>query len=255
MAANNFDLLQEIGRNGAYRLLFPQQEVGMAILYLYSKIKSDAFPDGRFREQDIHDALVRTRFFESTKNYQRQPQLYFNDLISDLQTYFLRFDQDEQLYSFKDYADAFCRHAEATLRANFDPTEIEQICHTLRIELEACESEKQFVHWLDTTFDAFRPKMKLQLDQLERQIDISVKEIRATTQLADTPLLETLKLIDDKLDAIRLQNRELRAAFQELKTVNRLISEKQSLAELSSTHDKIAGVRQFFPDQAKKLGG
>jgi len=89
--------------------------------------------------------------------------------------------------------------------------------------------------------------MKLQVDQLERQIDISVKEIRATTQLEDTPLLEMLKAIDAKLDVIRLQNAELRAAFQEMKTVNRLISDKQFLVTQPAGHDLIAEVREFFP--------
>jgi hypothetical protein len=55
--ADNFDLLHEIGKEGTYHLLYPPPQAGLAVLALYQKVKSGAFPYGRFKESEIYTAL------------------------------------------------------------------------------------------------------------------------------------------------------------------------------------------------------
>ncbi len=243
-----FNLLHEVGKGGTYQLLFPQPQAGLAILELYQKVKGGIFPHGRFREGDIYAALENSKLIINEEVYDRLPQNWFNNIISDLQVYFLRYDTEEQLYTLKDYAELFCRHAEETLLANFNPTQIEIICNDLRQKLEFCDDEKQVDDWINTFFYAFKPVMKNQVDRLERQIDQSVKEIRATTQLQNTSIIDILKAIDEKLDTIRSQNNELRSAFREMKTINNVLEEKLHSVTNTSIADHISDVRRFFPE-------
>lgn len=243
-----FNLLHEIGKDGIYHLLFPSPQAGLAILNLYQKVRSGAFPSGRFKELDIYSALEGSKLMMYADEYDRLPQQKFNTMISDLQVYFLRYDTDEQIYTLKEYAESFCRHAEETLLANFNPTQIETICNALRTKLEACGDQYQIKDWIDTFFTAFKPLMRSQVDKLERQIDISVQEIRATAQLSDLSILDILKSIDQKLDRLRMQNEELRSAFREMKTINLVLEEQLSSVSDNHIADSIAEVRQFFPE-------
>jgi len=243
-----FDLMHEVGKEGTYNLLFPPLQAGLAILNLYQKVRSGLFLNNRFRESDIYNALEGSSFLIKSDEYERLPQLKFNTIISNLQVYFLRYDTDEQLYTLKDYAESFCRHAEETLMANFNPTQIETICNELRIKLEACRNQAQVKDWIETYFHAFRPAMKSQVDRLERQVDKTVQEIRETTQLSDISILEVLKTIDEKLDRLRRQNEELRSAFREMKTINSELEVQLQTVTDQLIADSIAQVRQFFPE-------
>jgi len=247
-SVDNFDLLHEIGKEGTYHLLYPPPQAGLAILALYQKVKSGAFPQGRFKEAEIYTALENSKYLINADEYNRLPQLKFNSIISDLQVYFLRYDSDEQLYTLKDYADSFCKHAEETLLANFNPTQIEVICNDLRIKLEGCADQDQVSQWIHTFFHAFKPIMKSQVYKLERQIDQSVQEIRATTQLEDTSIIDILKSIDKKLDTLRSQNDELRSAFREMKTINNVLEDRLAIVSDVKIADDISDVRRFFPE-------
>jgi hypothetical protein len=252
MLSNNvnqqFNLLHEIGKEGTYHLLFPPPQAGLAILSLYQKVRSGAFPNGRFKEPDIYTALEGSKLLMNAYEYERSPQMHFNTIVSDLQVYFLRYDTEEQIYSLKDYAESFCRQVEETLLANFNPTQIETICNDLRNKLEACADQYDIQNWIDTFFSIFKPVMKSQVDRLERQIDNSVQEIRATTQLSDLSILDILKAIDQKLDRLRTQNEELRSAFREMKTINLVLEGKLQSVSEQKIADNIAEVRGFFPD-------
>jgi len=243
-----FDLLKEVGKEGTYHLLFPPLQAGLAILNLYQKVRSGLFQNNRFKESDIYAALEGSKFILNEEEYNRLPQLKFNAIISNLQVYFLRYDTDDEVYTLKDYAESFCRHAEDTLLANFNPTQIETICNDLRIKLEACQDQQEIREWIDTYFYAFRPAMKSQVDRLERQVDKTVQEIRETTQLSDLSILEVLKTIDEKLDRLRRQNEELRSAFREMKTINAELEAQLPGIYDHAIADSIAQVRQFFPE-------
>jgi len=245
---SKFDLLHEIHKEGTYHLLFPSLQQGLAILNLYQKVRTGVFPGGRFSESDIYNALEGSRLMISQEEYDRLPQQKFNSMISDLQVYFLRYNIDEQVYTLKEYAESFCQHAEETLKANFNPTQIEHICNGLRSKLDECQDQYQVKTWMDTYFDAFKPRMRSQVDRLERQIDNSVQEIRATAQLSDVSIMEILKAIDQKLDKLRTQNEELRSAFREMKTINLMLELHLPNATEHDIASGIAEVRQFFPE-------
>lgn len=151
---DNFNLLHEIEKGGNYFLLYPGSQVGLAILALYLKIKAGAFLNNRFREADIYSAFEASKLLIGEEEYDRLPQTKFKNMISDLQVYFLQYDADEQAYSLKDYADAFCRQAENTLLSNFNPTKIELICNDLRVKLEECMTDKDIDTWMSTYFDS-----------------------------------------------------------------------------------------------------
>jgi hypothetical protein len=175
-------------------------------------------------------------------------------MIADLQRYFLRYDTDAQLYSFKDYATAFCQHAEEIMEATFSPTQIEVICNTIRESLEKCDNQEAVDQWISGVFNTFKPRMKTQVDHLERQIDQSVKEIRQATQLVNAPILEILKSIDEKLDSIREQNNELRSAFREIKNIDALLETHLEKTTSIDIGNNISEVRRFFPEIKYTLG-
>jgi len=244
----NFNFFHEIGKGGNYLLLYPQPQAGLAILALYQKVRNRFFPNGQFKESDIYQAFEASKMLIGEEEYDRLPQTKFNNMISDLQVYFLRYDADEQVYTLKDYAYSFCRHAEETLLANFNPTKIEMICNHLRDKLEKCHTQQEVVVWIDTYFDNFKPVMKLQVDQLERQVDRSVQDIRETRQAENNSIIDVLKAIDTKLDVIRHQNVELRSAFTEMKSINRLLDIHADQITSPTLFEKISGARQFFPE-------
>jgi hypothetical protein len=244
----NFDLLREIGKEGTYHLLYPPQQAGLAILSLYQKIKSGVFAFGRFKESDIYSALESSKYMIKADEYERLPQVKFNNTISDLQVYFLRYDADEQIYTLKEYAEAFCRQAEETLMSNFNPTQIEMICNDLKMKLETCIDEVHIDKWVQTYFFTFRPIMKSQVERLERQIDKAVQDIRATTQLENLSIIDILQAIDHNLDALREQNIELRSAFREMKNINSLLNERLTIIYDVHIEDRVSIVRGFFPE-------
>lgn len=214
----DFNFFEQITKEDNYISLYPEQKVGLTIMKLYSKMQQGYYTKQRFKEKDIHQALEEVLKLDGN-TYKRIPSEYFNDKVMLLQKYFLKYDEDEKLYSFKDYAYKFCENAEERLKSNFNPTQVEIICNELRRKLEECEAPIDIENWIEIHFKSFKPRMKSQVDFLDRQIDISVEEIRESTQLSNEAVINTLRQIDGKLDDIRLQNKELRAAFRELSAV------------------------------------
>lgn len=246
-----FSLLAEVQKNANINALFPDRETIKAILLLYAKIKDGAFSKGKFREQDIISAFIET----TPEGFQRIPQERFNSIIGDLQEYYLRYDDDEQVYTLKDFARNICRQAEEALIGSFNPTQIEVICAELKKDLLTCKDDETLTHWLQLNFPAFEPKMNSQVDNLDRHIDIAVAEIRDSAQLQEGDVLETLKKIDSQLERVRRYNKELRAAFSAMKEINAELDIK--LMDISSDNllllDLLKQTRQFFPGVRYRL--
>lgn len=246
-----FNFLTEVQKSANINALFPEKETLKAILWLYAKIKDGAFPKSKFKEQDIISAFIET----TPEGFQRIPQERFNSIIADLQEYYLRYDDDEQVYILKDFAINICRQVEDALIGNFNPTQIEIICAELKRELLNCKDENSLTHWLQLNFTAFEPKMNSQVDNLDRHIDAAVAEIRQSAQLQEGEVLETLKKIDGQLERIRHYNKELRAAFAAMKEINteldiRLINTSSDNLQLL---DLLKQTRQFFPGVRYRL--
>jgi hypothetical protein len=219
ISRNPFDFLTEIQKNNNYNLLFPSRQQGLAIMRLYAGIDKGIYPDKKFKEEDVYNAL-QISYLSEDVSYTRIPQERFVEWIGELKEYFLVYDEENQVYFLKEYALDFCRHAEKILEANFNPTKIEVICSELKQRLEQVEEDEEIRKWLDIYFDAFRPEMKSQVDFLDRQIDQAVLELRQTTSIQNESIINVLKQIDKELDHLKDQNKELRIAFHQMKQIN-----------------------------------
>lgn len=249
----DFNFLAEIRKENTYGLLYPEQKIGLAIILLYDKLVHKIFVNNAFKEKDIHEALDEVNP-KAEKNDSRHPKEHYNSVISDLQEYFLRYDDENQLYTFKEYAYEFCKKSHEILRANFDPTRIEKICSDLRNKLEQSQSEPNIMDWFTISFDTFKPDLKQQIDFLDRQIDYSVADLRLKTTLSDSGIIELLKEIDERLDDIRKQNRELRAAFKEIETIKNHLETLAMQDSDREVGDKIYDALSFFKEMKYLLG-
>lgn len=249
-----FDFLSEIKKENHYNLLFPKKEVGLAIAWLYQKILNGTFFDGTFKESDIHEALDKMHPGVKNPDHRKQIERY-NIIVSDLQNYFIRYDEEKQVYYFKEYGNEFYKQALDTLKANFDPTQIEKICIDLKKDLLGCSTGSAVKDWIEIKFSTFKPKLKHQIDYLERQIDKSVQEIRRSQITKDnTSILETLKEINERFDQIRTQNKELNAAFRELHRIKQLLEEHAINIEDKDLGDNIFSAQQFVQEMKRLLG-
>ncbi|MRG46950.1 hypothetical protein GFS24_17645 [Chitinophaga sp. SYP-B3965] len=246
-----FNFLAEVQKSTNINALFPDREIFRAILWLYAKINDSTYAKGQFREQDILTAFTETAPQESPKMQQDR----LNSVIGTLQEYYLRYDDDEQVYTLKVFAKNLCQEVERALEGNFNPTQIEIICTELKAKLLACEDEKTLTNWLELNFNAFEPRMNGQVDNLDRKIDTAVAEIRESAQLQEGNVLETLKKIDTLLEGIRKYNNELRVAFTAMKEINTELDNR--LMEVDSSNlllvDLLTQAREFFPGVKYRL--
>lgn len=248
-----FNFLHEISKDDTYRLLNPDRKAGLAIIWLYEKIKKGAFEYNAFKEKDIHEALQAVNAVE--QEIERYPREYYNSIIADLQEHFLRYDDERQDYTFREHAFNFCRLNHDTLKAAFDPTQIEKICHVLKERLQSREDETALLDWFRTELETFKPQLKSQLDSLDRQIDKSVADLRTNKKLnlQEGTILETLRQIDARFELIRSQNKELRTAFREIDAIRRLMNDYAEKYDNETIHNLTHEAISFFQDMRRIL--
>ncbi len=152
MAEELYDFLEEIQKSHHYHALFPDEKAVRAILWLYFKITKGAFAAEKFKVEDIYQAYQETN---REGGYSRVPWEHIHTHTAILQEYFLLYNEEERLYSFRDYGRSFCKHAEEALAGNFNPTNIEVICKDLLYDLRRVTDKKALLSWLDIKFDAF----------------------------------------------------------------------------------------------------
>jgi hypothetical protein len=244
-----FDFHREVQKDSNFDALFPGEQPMRAMLWIYGRMSTGAIPNDRFREDLIYTAFQET----SHGVYQRIPASSFNGIISGLQKYFLRYDEDEQVYTFRDYGKNIFSIVETTLSGSFNPTEIEIICSKLKEDLIRCESPEALESWMQLNFAAFIPRMNTQVDNLDRYIDTTVVTIREMAQLQDGDAVETLKNIDMQLEKVRQYNGELKIAFSSMKEINRELNGRIHGVNSSKLLDSIERVRQFFPHVKYRL--
>ncbi len=251
---HTFNFLLEISKENSYRLLFPDPKAGMAIIWLYEKLENGAFTDKFFKEADIHDALLNVSSV-NLNNGQYHLKEQYNSIISDLQEYFLRYNEDKQQYSFKEYAYTFCRHAQETLKSFFDPTQIEVICTSLRDKLISCSTKEKVLEWFNLDFSVFKPHLKNQLDYLDKQIDQSVADLRENKKLSlqEGTILDTLRQIDERFEIIRSQNKELRTAFRATEEIRRLLNKYAEQYDSDEIHKNTNAAISFFQEMRHVL--
>ncbi|WP_263602736.1 hypothetical protein [Chryseobacterium sp. PET-29] len=212
---SDFNFVSVLDENETYKLLFPPKEVGMAVVIIYEQIINKEFLDDKFTEKDIHIAfekIYRTNI--------RYPKEVYSGHIMDLQEYFLDYDQEKQKYFFKDYAYKFCLHAKETLKGVFNPTRIQQICAYLTSTLKLSDNIK---FWLQETFKKFEPDLREQIDFLDRQIALSIEELKSDINFSDHSFINVLVATQDRLAQSQTHVQELRAAYSETKNIRALL--------------------------------
>jgi hypothetical protein len=207
----DFNFVTVLSEHETYKLLFPAKEVGMAIVILYEKIVNKEFDDDKFSEKDIHMA-----FEEIYQTNMRYPKEVYSGHIMDLQEYFLDYDQEKQKYYFKDYAHKFCLHAKDTLRGAFNPTRIQQICSHLSSTLKMSDDPR---FWLEETFKKFEPDLREQIDFLDRQIVLSVEDLKNETNFSDHSFIDVLVATQERLSQSQSHVQELRSAYSETNNI------------------------------------
>jgi hypothetical protein len=252
LASTEFDFLSEISKGYTYHLLFPHPKAGLAIIWIYERIQCGLFPDKTFTESDIHDALQAVNK-SSISNNSRYPWEVNNSIISDLQEYFLYFDEARQVYKLKEYANEFCRHASNTLKASFDPTIIEKICFSLRERLDHYKEKDDLNDWFQIHFKTFQPHLRQQIDYLDRQIDHSVHEMRQNLNMVKRDIAAVLKKIDERFDLIRKQNKELRSGFSEMDLIRRVLEAYTIQNDNQQIGDMIYDAVSFFQEMKQTL--
>ncbi|EKT3958319.1 hypothetical protein NTJ28_002328, partial [Flavobacterium psychrophilum] len=53
----NFNFIKILNEEKTYKLLFPEREIGLAIVLIYEKINDGVFEDEKFTENDLHEAF------------------------------------------------------------------------------------------------------------------------------------------------------------------------------------------------------
>ncbi len=216
----NFNFVKTLNEDRTYGLLFPEREVGLAIVLIYEKIEEGFFENGKFSEKDLHEAFEKIYV---TK--ERYPKEVYSGHIMNLQEYFLDYDQQAQKYYFKDYAYKFCRHAKETLKGAFNPTRIQKICNRLTSSLKDTDDLK---FWLEDEFKKYEPDLREQIDFLDRQISLSIENLKKETNLSKHSFVNALVATEENLTKSQQHVRELRAAYSETKTIRSILENKDN---------------------------
>lgn len=238
-------IFDHIAIENTYELFFPKKEQGLAIIWLYERVKNGYFDKGVFKEKDIRQAFDEASTVNKEKR-ERQQWEYYNSQIMALQEFFLLYDEENQTYTFKEYASYLCDKVFKMLSDRFNPTVIEITCTNLYENLIKATEKKDLEIWLEAHFDKAKLHLKEQIDYLNQQIDKSVAELSEKAKLnKNDSLIVALRDIENKLDEIRKQNGELRGAFREIDRIKSILITHPA-RENAEIDDKVSDVISYF---------
>ena len=95
-----------------------------------------------FKEKDIRKAFYEAKIACGEKKGDRQEWIFYNSKIMALQEFFLLYDEENQTYTFKEYATYLCDKVFKMLSDRFNPTIIEITCTDLYEKLKNITEEK-----------------------------------------------------------------------------------------------------------------
>jgi len=243
---SSFDFVDEISKPETYKQLYPDEREGIVIAHLYRCVKNGSYKNDSFSADEIHN------LFESTLNEGEKRAILIKERINTLQKYFLKYDEETQLYSFQEYGLEFCRIAEETLRGSVKPTKIKVICFELKEKLRAClNDEEKLEEWFTIHYENFHPNLKQQIDFLDRQIDEAVEKLRNDTLAKKQSPLKLLQTISNDLEDIQKKNDQLRAAFSETYSISILLTE--IVTEKGALLNHIKNTYRFFDTVQSRL--
>ena len=242
----NFDFVKILNEDKTYKLLFPEREVGLAIVLIFEKIENKNFEEGKFTEKDLHEAFEQIYI---TK--ERYPKEVYSEQIMNLQEYFLDHDQQTQKYYFKDYAYKFCKHAKETLQGAFNPTRIQKICIHLTKTLRNSDDLR---FWLEEEFKKYEPDLREQIDFLDRQISLSIEDLKKETNLLNQSFIDVLVATEERLTKSQSHVKELRSAYSETKTMRGLLEQKDNYDnEINSLISEVHYFIKYINDRLNSI--
>lgn len=214
-------LFEQLKIEKTYELLFPREEQGLAVIWLYERVRNGEFEHGVFKEKDIHRAFEAVSFIGDEPI--RSKRTTYNGYTMKLQEFYLIYNDEKQTYMFTDFALQICDKVHRLISKRFNPTIIEITCADLYEKLEVAHSEEQIRNWL--TIDLFKSRTLLleQVDYLNQQIDRSVNALSEKAKRRKETLFVALQQIEEQIDTIRRQNKELRAAFRQIDRMNDIL--------------------------------
>ena len=237
-------LFDHIKIDNTYELFFPKKEQGLAVIWLYERVKKGYFHKGVFKEKDIQQAFDEVSLISREKR-ERFPWEYYNSQIMELQEFFLYYDEENQTYAFKEYATYLCDKVLKIISERFNPTVIELTCIELYEKLKDITSSEDLIIWLEHHFDKAQLHLKEQIDFLNQQIDKSVLELSEKAKLKSDNLLNALREIESKLDEIREQNKELRGAFREIDRIKTILLDHPA-REVEKTDEMVTSAIDYL---------
>lgn len=187
---NNFDFIRETNNEGRYKELVPSWLEGRTIILLYERYENDTF-----REEDIIEIIQTIRETPSKRITDN------NEVISNLQKYFIFKDERADIYKLQEYAKAFCELIKNKLITEFKPSEIKEMI--LRI-IDGFNIEKynedpdlfifDVIYYLSSSN---KLSIKQQIYTLRNQIDIEMDNFREILRKREDNLLQSLENIQD----------------------------------------------------------
>lgn len=118
----------------------------------------------------------------------------------------------------------------------------------LAVKLEAVMNATDLENWLDIHLDKSKFVLKEQIDFLQQQIDNTIQELRDKARLKDCHLTDTLKQVEEDLDKIREQNKELRGAFRETKKIKNELLDHPFRSSTDDIDEKTAEAIDYFEE-------
>lgn len=238
---SDFNLYTEIKQELDY--LFPSKKVSLIIFHLYQRMQMGEIGT-TFTEEDI---LKSIQYVDPAKSNDKQQ--YWNNLIRELQKYFLWRDVEKGTYRFRPYAENYCKGPEEVLREAFNPTEIERhFKYMLNVFQPA-----YFMEWYKGTFLQYTGLLDSQIAALDCQVGKAVMEFRTIVASDREYDLDSLRNMLDTLTGLRHKTGQMTYAFSSSHDITRKLREYQSNPGENIYYKEANLVIVYFNDLRKNL--
>jgi hypothetical protein len=245
--SSEFHFYFELKKDKYYSPLIPRQEAGLVVIYLYDQWKAGKYNENNFTEAAVSDAIEQVAS-DLGSSYERTPRERFKSINAQLQEYFLRRNEETNLYRITQYGIDFCERLWKKLENDFSPSDVERVLTELIHSLRRSIAENSFRFWFERQFNPQRNYVKSQVDSLYQQVEVAVVEFRESTNADDRTFLETVRDVDAKLERVGSFSKELTEAFLGADEMKSLLLEFAISGVEDEDNERIQEVRQFVSD-------
>lgn len=240
---DNKEVFDEIRRSNEYSFIFPDEKLGMVVLWLYDKIEVRKTEGKVFKEDFIKKGFKE---IYGHKNIEHED---YSDKIVELLKYFLYYDDEEQMYYFLTHALEFCKMAYELVKQRFKTSDVVNICRNCRDLLIKYRDDDKYnlEDWFGQVFEHFKFDLRKQTDFLDNQITRSIQEL-SRKKLEGIPLLEMLRQFNKKMEEIKGDYEELGKAYNETAQIKKILKEIHKTTEDDTLLNHIKNTLEFFDE-------